>query len=76
MENLRKIIGPVPNDSSPLRKKMRIHQGWWRAFVLNELPGDHPTHSEESVCNTIKNGDQTVKNFLSTTIATIVNICS
>ena len=46
---------------------MRFHQGWWRAFVLNEDEGNNPVRAGEKVCNTILNGidDASRKNFLS-----------
>lgn len=43
---------------------MRLHQGWWRSFVLMEKPGQHPSKSSETVCNTITNGEKTQKNYL------------
>lgn len=62
---LKERFGTVPNESG-LTRKMRLHQGWWRTNVLNELPGLHPISLEGNVCNTILNGDANGKNFLTT----------
>jgi hypothetical protein len=61
--NLFDRFGTIPNESGQ-KKRVRIHQGWWRMNVLNELPGKHPKKDNEDVCNTILNGHQTKKNFL------------
>jgi len=63
-KKLRKLIGTLPSESG-FRKKMRFHQGWWRAFVLAEEQGEHPIRKGKSVCNTILNGRISGKNFLS-----------
>lgn len=44
---------------------MRFHQGWWRAFVLAEAEGKHPTTKDAGICSTILNGQTSRKNFLS-----------
>lgn len=70
---LKERFGPVPNESG-FKKRMRLHQGWWRTNVLNEPSGLHPTNENEHVCNTILNGNQTRNNFLTeNTISTVVN---
>lgn len=56
-------FGPVPNDTG-FKKRMRLHQGWWRTNVLGAEPGVHPKIETESVCNTILDGESTNKNFL------------
>jgi hypothetical protein len=61
--DLKKIIGILPNESE-YKKRIRFHQGWWRAFVLNEPIGLNPAKRDESVCNTILLGEQTKSNFL------------
>jgi effector-binding domain-containing protein len=63
-EQLSQLIGPQSSDSG-LTKRMRFHQGWWRAFVLCELPGPHPRDLDKDICNTVHNGEQTGYNFLS-----------
>ncbi len=35
---LVKAIGNIPNESGFI-KKFRLHQAWWRTFVLNEPEG-------------------------------------
>ncbi|MFH1940977.1 MAG: hypothetical protein ABIL68_02640 [bacterium] len=64
---LKKLIGTLPSEIG-FRSRMRFHQGWWRAFVLAEEEGQHPVRKEESVCNTILNGEISQKNFLSPNI--------
>lgn len=62
-ETLLNQIGVVPNEQG-LKKTLRFHQGWWRAFVLTETQGANPARTEENVCNTILNGKSNKKNFL------------
>jgi hypothetical protein len=62
---LKKLIGVLPTSESGFKKRMRFHQGWWRAFVLAEKEGNHPVRKEKVVCNTILNGETSQKNFLS-----------
>jgi hypothetical protein len=62
-KNLLDRFGTIPKESTQ-KKRARIHQGWWRMNVLNEPPGRHPKKDDENVCNTILNGEQTKKNFL------------
>ena len=69
---LRELVVFVP-DESGFRKQMRVHQGWWRTCVLAEAQGEHPADKSGNVCNTIKNGKVTGKNFLSKKILKSVN---
>ena len=63
-QELLKLIGKIPDDKNSFKHRMRVHQGWWRAFVLAEPPGKNPADAENDVCNTILNGSTTKKNFL------------
>lgn len=56
-------FGPVPNESG-FKSRMRLHQGWWRTNVLGEEPGLHPKIETEKICNTISDGNNSNKNFL------------
>ena len=56
---MRELIGPVPKSEQGFIRRMRIHQGWWRAFVLGEREGQYPKIPEQTICNTILNGDKT-----------------
>lgn len=58
------LVGTIPNETG-FRKRARFHQGWWRAFVLNEPEGANPARQEDRVCNTIRAGETSGKNFLS-----------
>lgn len=62
-EELEGKFGPVPNNSKEI-KRVRIHQGWWRLNVLNKIAGQHPIKKEDTVCNTMYNGEITGANFL------------
>jgi len=70
-KNLLTLVGTLPNESG-FKKRIRFHQGWWRAFVLAEEEGNNPVQKKEKVCNTILNGDITKKNFLSKSILAAV----
>jgi hypothetical protein len=72
-EQLRDLIGHVPASDDAFKKRMRIHQGWWRAFVLAEPEGEHPIDANKTVCNTLRNGKDGGKNFLTQHILNVVN---
>lgn len=61
--DLLKAIGTVPNEKG-LKMRARFHQGWWRAFVLNEPEGLNPADAERKVCNTLLDGERSGLNFL------------
>ncbi len=63
-QKLKCLIGATPASESGFKKRMRFHQGWWRAFVLGENEGQHPLDIQKTVCNTILDGEQSKKNFL------------
>jgi hypothetical protein len=56
-------FGTIP-DETGIKKRTRIHQGWWRMNVLNEKAGEHPKDKYKNVCNTINKGIINKKNFL------------
>lgn len=59
------LIGPIsPSDKTELLKRMRLHQGWYRAFVLGQIPGVHPKKKEVTICSSIDNGKETKLNFI------------
>ena len=60
---LKDLLGNLPCESG-FKKRMRLHQAWWRAFVLGEEPGFHPIRKKELLGSTIKNGESSGKNFL------------
>lgn len=63
-EQVRAMVGTLPKGDSGYTKRIRFHQGWWRAFVLNEPEGKNPSDKEERVCNTILLGEDSNRNFL------------
>ncbi|MCB9079585.1 MAG: hypothetical protein H6631_18430 [Anaerolineaceae bacterium] len=69
---LKKLIGTLPPSESGFRKRNRFHQGWWRAFVLAETEGDYPQKKGSGICNTILEGKNSRKNFLSPQIVEAV----
>lgn len=55
VDDMKQLIGNVPSDDNPFKHRMRLHQRWWRAFVLGGEPGPNPLNDRETVCNTISN---------------------
>ena len=70
-QELKKQIGETPFTSKSLRR-VRLHQGWWRLNVLNQIAGEHPIRESETVCNTIINGESSGSNFLTPSTLKIV----
>lgn len=60
------LIGTLPRGGH-FEQQMRYHQGWWRACVLNELEGPHPTRPDQTVCNVITGGESCGRNFVGNT---------
>jgi len=71
MIDLLKMIGPLVSESD-FKKRFRLHQGWWRAFILGESEGKHPMKDDKNICNTLLNGKQTKNNFLSNFVTNVV----
>lgn len=71
-EKLKRLVGNVPKDANSFKQRMRLHQGWWRAFILGEEQGEHPQNKEKRICNTILNGEKTEKNFLTNNTKLVV----
>lgn len=70
---LEKLIGRVPDDvGDEFKHRQRIHQGWWRAMVLGEECGKHPTRANETICNTVNDTQREGSNFLTSNIRGIV----
>lgn len=60
-------FGGFPKESG-LKKKMRLHQGWWRTCVLAEKADINPKEEKETICNRIVNGKSSKSNFLTENI--------
>lgn len=73
LDKLKELVGSAPTSENGFKRRMRIHQGWWRAFVLGEEEGAHPIRSDQTVCNTIRGGQSSNKNFLTKQTATVVH---
>jgi len=61
---LTDFLEPQSKSDNDLQKKMRLHQSWWRAFVLAEEQGYHPINKRDKIGNCILNGEQTGANFI------------
>ena len=61
---LTRLIGSVPSDADAFRHRMRLHQGWWRAFVLGMRPGPRPAAPNATACNILPRGVKTSSAFL------------
>lgn len=73
MTILKPLIGTVPADRSKFTARMRFHQGWWRAFVLNMPEGPRPNNPGQLVCNAMAEGQATRDNFLTHRVALAVD---
>jgi len=62
--NLTKLLGEKSKSDNNLASRMRLHQSWWRAFVLAEEQGQHPLKKDELIGSTILNGEASYSNFL------------
>ncbi len=71
-QKLKEIIGHLPKEHG-FKKRMRFHQGWWRAFVLAEEQGNHPIYKNEPIGSAIQHGKKSGKNFLSGNIRRAVD---
>lgn len=63
-ETIFQLLGKQSKSDTELQKRMRLHQSWWRAFVLAEEPGQHPKKPDETIGSSIKNGESTLLNFM------------
>lgn len=73
MPLLKPLIGTLPVDRSKFTRRMRFHQGWWRAFVLNLPEGSRPNDANQLVCNAIADGQAHPGNFLTHRVAAAVD---
>ena len=66
-ELLRNLVGTIPGENGMI-KRIRAHQGWWRAFVLGLPEGEYFNHKNQTwdrVCNrTFEETTDTRSNFL------------
>lgn len=72
-DTMKKTIGSIVENETKRVKIARIHQGWWRAFVLGMPEGKRPNNNTLTICNTVNVGEKYEGNFLSHTIAQVVN---
>jgi hypothetical protein len=71
-QRLRGIIGHLPKENG-FKRRMRFHQGWWRACVLAEEQGHHPIRKNKLIGSAIQQGAISGKNFLSENIREAVD---
>jgi hypothetical protein len=70
---MKELIGEIIENESERLRTARIHQGWWRAFVLGEKQGERPNSKEKKICNTVEVGGDFRGNFLTNEIADVVD---
>lgn len=68
---LEERFGDYP-DESGLKKKMRLHQGWWRTNVLSEDANVYPNCEGRTLCSKIIDGENSGSNFLTENTRSIV----
>ena len=68
MMRLKNLIGSLASSDAGRLKRARIHQGWWRAFVLKQEQGVRPNNKKEKICNTVPVQDGYLGNFISSEI--------
>ena len=62
-EDLKENFEGIPDNIESI-KRVRVHQGWWRLNILNQKAGQHPIRKNDTVCNTIRDGEISGANFL------------
>lgn len=62
--SISEILGDQSKSDNQLQKRMRLHQSWWRAFVLDEEQGNHPLKPNEKIGSSISNGQVSSFNFI------------
>jgi len=67
-----KDICKFKRNESGLLNRARLHQGWWRACILNEEEGYNPNDNSRTIYNTINKGHESGKNFLTQEVAEFV----
>ena len=68
--NLLSMVGTIPEGPSRIRR-MRTHQGWWRAFVLGVEPGER-LDGKGTACNMLAVDSENL-GFLTDGILEVVN---
>ena len=63
--SLKDRIGEVSASDSPRARRARIHQGWWRSFVLNQKQGTHPADERALICSKLPAESAGLSNFIS-----------
>lgn len=69
--NLKQFIGDISASDSKRTNRARIHQGWWRAFVLNQKQGTHPHNKAANICNKLPEETAGHGNFISDEIGNL-----
>lgn len=61
---LNNLLGDQSLSDNQLQKRMRMHQSWWRAFVLAEEQGQHPINKDKQIGSSIQDGEKSFSNFV------------
>lgn len=69
-KDLLRLLGDIPDGLSRV-KRMRIHQGWWRTFVLGVPPGERQDE-KGTVCNMLPEDSENL-GFLNQEICEVVD---
>jgi hypothetical protein len=68
---LKQLIGDISPSDSSRTNRARIHQGWWRAFVLKQKQGIHPHNKAANICNKLPEETAGHGNFISDEIGSL-----
>jgi hypothetical protein len=64
-DKIKELIGKQSSsDRNELIRRMRLHQGWWRACVLGVDEGCHPKTNDDTICSSVNSGVLSNSNFL------------
>lgn len=61
---LRELVGDVAESDTKRLRKARVHQGWWRAFVLKQEQGLRPNDDSQTICSTLQEETSGLDNFI------------
>ncbi|MFZ6743675.1 PGN_0703 family putative restriction endonuclease [Undibacterium sp. JH2W] len=69
--HLKQLIGDMSTSDNHRLRRARIHQGWWRAFVLKLEQGEHPINPDKTICSSLPAAAADSSNFISAEIGAL-----
>lgn len=72
-EKIFELLGKFPVETGRIKRE-RLHQAWWRTFVLCKEQGNNPNNKNDSICNTLKFSEHNDLNFLSKNIIKAIEL--